>query len=261
MCTVTIVRHGDGLRLACNRDEEVARPAARPPRSRRFGRRRAILPIDPRGGGTWIAASDAGLALALLNVTPDRGAASLRRARRIRRPRTISRGRIIPALLRSGSLDEAVAAARRIDPRRYLPFRLVIADRREVAVLNTIGGRLRLRRRPLRRRPLLFTSSGLGDRLVEGPRRALFRRMLGGAPPSRRLARQEEFHRHRWPGRPHLSVDMRRPGARTVCHAAIDLTAGGARFVFRSGGPGGRPGRLIDLPMRGTAAPPSWRRT
>jgi hypothetical protein len=58
------------MRMVCNRDESRSRPAALPPQVREFGKQRAILPIDPVSGGTWIAASSAGLAMTLLNSYP-----------------------------------------------------------------------------------------------------------------------------------------------------------------------------------------------
>jgi hypothetical protein len=69
---------------------------------------------------------------------------------------------------------------------------------------------------------LLFTSSGLGDWRVEWPRRELFEQMLhrgdGNWP-----ARHDAFHRHRWAGRPELSVWMSRAEARTVSRTTIEI--------------------------------------
>jgi hypothetical protein len=62
MCTVTVIPLSFGIRVACNRDESRERPAAMSPELRIFGGNQALLPIDPTGGGTWIAASEAGLA-------------------------------------------------------------------------------------------------------------------------------------------------------------------------------------------------------
>ncbi len=67
------------------------------------------------------------------------------------------------------------------------------------------------------------TSSGLGDHVVEPPRRALFTRMFAGAAPDDFAAIQDAFHRHRWPDRPHLSVDMDRADAETVSLTVIEL--------------------------------------
>src|SRR5512139_3976242 len=169
MCTMTFLGLAEGLRLGCNRDELRTRPRAEPPREVRFGSRRAILPIDPQGGGTWIAVNDAGLVMALLNRYPDS----------LPMPSgPVSRGEIIPSLLHHGRLDEAVAAASKLPADRYAPFRLLVADRGSVVELVELDGRLTVHPARSLERPLLFTSSGLGDHVVEGPRRALFESMF-----------------------------------------------------------------------------------
>src|SRR5439155_17977933 len=73
----------------------------------------------------------------------------------------------------------------------------------------------------LRRGPLLFTSSGLGDGLVDPPRRVLFEEWFVPGANWREI--QDAYHRHSWPDRSHLSVCMRRPEARTVSCTIVDL--------------------------------------
>src|SRR5206468_9651830 len=88
MCTVTVIRlpHDParagggrsapgwggrprgGIRVASNRDELRSRAPGLAPEVRGFGSRRAMMPIDPVSGGTWIAVNDAGLAMTLLNA-------------------------------------------------------------------------------------------------------------------------------------------------------------------------------------------------
>lgn len=214
MCTVTVVPARGAIRLACNRDELRSRPAALPPRIVQFGPRRAILPVDPTSGGTWIAANDAGLALTLLNVSSGNGRAAPPAARR-------SRGNIIPALLHADTPLAAAFSALDLDPAQYAPFRLVLVNRREGVEVHSDGARIRLVWRTGLTRPQLFTSSGLGDEAVEGPRRQLFGEFIG--LPGDRPAQQDAFHRHRWPDRPHLSVCMDRQDARTVSHTLVSL--------------------------------------
>jgi Transport and Golgi organisation 2 len=212
MCTLTLVPlPGRVIRLAFNRDEQRSRPAALPPQRRRFGPHDAILPIDPPLG-TWLAVNDAGLALALLNVNPP-GSDSARRPER-------SRGEIIPDLLPCGSLDELLDRARELPASDFAPFRLLAVSEGVFAEVISKGHGVRLERRAVIAAPQLFTSSGLGDHLVEAPRRRLFTEMFAiGDWPTQQAA----FHRHRWPGREALSVCMSRPEARTVSHVVVDL--------------------------------------
>ena len=142
MCTVTVLpeaalsaaRLGHAecqLRVACNRDELLARAAARPPTTFRVGNAWAVMPIDPEGGGTWIGANDAGLVCVLLNAS---GAVLVPAA-------ALSRGTIIPPLLGCRDLDAVLTEAGRLSPERFRPFRLLVADRREFMECWPTNGR------------------------------------------------------------------------------------------------------------------------
>ena len=71
--------------------------------------------------------------------------------------------------------------------------------------------------------PLLFTSSSLGDALVEAPRQQLFQRMVVEGR-SGWLRGQGRFHRHQWPSRPEISVRMERHDALTVSRTVVEVT-------------------------------------
>jgi hypothetical protein len=226
MCTVTIVQHDDGFRVMCNRDERRTRPPALPPRLQRIGTRRAAFPLDPLGGGTWIGVNDAGVTLALLNRTAFRPVAG--DARALARPR--SRGFIVRKALAFGSAESIVDALAALDVTEFEPFRLVIVDARLVITAESDGARLDTTRTTLTQ-PMLFTSSSLGDALVDRPRRDLFDRMVIHAA-GRRLDAQAQFHRHQWHARPQISVRMERADAMTVSRTIVDVTARGRRLVY-----------------------------
>lgn len=225
MCTVTVIP-GPPVRLACNRDESLTRPPARPPQVRRFGTRLAALPVDPESGGTWVAVSDAGLAMALLNVNP--GPAGPRRFAR-------SRGEIIPMLLACDNLADATRRVTRADADDFAPFRLVLAGRREAVEVWSGGNGFRTVRLLPLTAPLFFTSSGLGDAVVHWPRRRLFERAFSGTEDRR--GRQDAFHRRRCPGRPHFGVCMSRPDSRTVSHTVIELGGRTATLTYHPDAP------------------------
>jgi hypothetical protein len=216
MCTVTIVPNGDGFRLVCNRDERRDRPAARPPGTRRCGDRLATFPVDPAGGGTWIGVNDLGLVATLLNRTANANAPP--------REAVLSRGVIVPQLLACGSWVEAMLTAGGLDPGAYEPFRVVVVHG------SLVGAVVSDRQRVLAEVftltvPRLFTSSSLGDRLVEEPRRALFDQLVANDHGGE-LRAQFRFHRHRWTQSPGLSVYMERADAATVSRTVIDVSAG-----------------------------------
>ena len=246
MCTLTAVPlPGSRLRLAFNRDERPTRAAALPPGPRRIGDRQALFPIDPESGGTWLAVNDAGLALAALNVTPPTGKGP---------PGRRSRGEIIPALLGCDSPAAALGAVEReIDYPDFAPFRLVLVGNGVVADVRWDGREAMVMNRLLGGSPVLFTSSGLGDHLVEGVRRELFAELFAG-PSGTWEAAQDAFHRHTWPGREHLSVNMTRATARTVSFAVIDVTPAGAVITYHPDAPD-RPAdrHVVHLPFTSTS--------
>ncbi len=236
MCTVTVVPAWEMIRLACNRDELRSRPAALPPRIEQFGPRRAILPVDPTSGGTWIAVNDAGLVLSLLNVNPGNGLTSGAAPR--------SRGQIIPVLLHTDTPLAAALAALALAPAQYAPFRLVLVNQGEAIVVHSDGTRMRRVWRARLTCPHLFTSSGLGDQMVQGPRRRLFGKLFNR--PENWLAQQDAFHRHRWPDRPHLSVCMDRADARTVSHTQVSLGPDSVTLTYHPEAPD-RPAQAVTL--------------
>lgn len=233
MCTVTIIplsADQAGTRLACNRDESRRRAPALPPIVRSFGARRAILPIDPVSDGTWIAVNDAGLTLTLLNVYQpmecDQSPSLPAQPTASATPPDAhqSRGTIIPSLLHLRDTGQVAAQFDNFfDPTRFAPFRLVAVDRNMVIDLHGDGSRVHLRSAVRNIAPLLFTSSGLGDQVVEGPRRALFTEFF--TEESDGPSRQNAYHRHFWPDRRHISVCMSRETARTVSFTVVEVAA------------------------------------
>ena len=224
MCTVSLLRGpwiGEAsekserdlplFRVVASRDEQRSRPDGLPPRLTRHGRLDALAPVDPSGGGTWVAASSAGLVFVLLDeyghvTPPDRS------GRR-------SRGLVIPALTSSESLGAAISQASSLDPRRFLPFRLLVIDRHRLVELVADGRTLTAIGQDCYSRAVLRCSSSVDQARARGGRTALFGHLL--ARPSR-LA-QDAFHRAMWPGDGALGVRMWREDACTVSITAVDV--------------------------------------
>jgi hypothetical protein len=245
MCTVSVIPSPGGFRLACNRDELRTRPLALPPRVARFGSRLAAMPIDPAGGGTWVAVNDAGLACALLNVnrqTPQLyvdGAACA--------PTTRSRGMLILKLLGCESVDDAIEHATKTHLAEFSPFRLVLIDSNSWGEVVWDGSEQSARRGAVDR-PLLFTSSGLGDDIAQLPRQRLFDDLV--AREANR-ATQDAFHRHAWADRPELSVRMSRADARTVSFTVVEVDEGRAELRYHPGDPNDCAGEVVvRIPVR-----------
>ncbi len=222
MCTVSVIPKRDasgalvGLRLVSNRDEGRDRPEAIAEQWHELaGGVHAVWPTDPQGGGTWIAATDRGLALTLLNVNNHWGIVG-----------EASRGMVIPAVADAGSAAEALERAAGLDLRRFSPFRLVAAD-----VQNGFAvGDLRWDGRGAdltwhESGPVAFASSGLGDGVVE-PRLGVFERLVLPHPT---VEAQDRFHAHGWDPLTDdrrawaESVLMSRAGARTVSVSVVEI--------------------------------------
>lgn len=175
------------------------------------------MPIDPDSGGTWIGANAAGLVMTLLNVYhADTNTSARSSGGRIR-----SRGEIIPLLLQHQTLDDATRAGLQLQMGEYPAFRLVMIDSHHLAELISDGSHIRVQSSHVIDRPLMFTSSGLGDAIVEGPRRELFNDMFANEGDLASV--QDAYHTHTWPDRMHLSVQMTRAEARTVSRTTVEL--------------------------------------
>jgi hypothetical protein len=160
-----------------------------------------------------LAVTSAGLGFALLNV--NRGAAP-------QRVPSLSRGLVIPQLLAATDLPQALLQFAQIDLARFDPFRLLVVSDAKLAEFVWEGaGEPKIRCESLRT-AMFFTSSGLGDGQVEGPRREVFEEYLVHQGLTR--DRQDALHRHQWPDRPELSIRMHRPDARTVSYTTLDIT-------------------------------------
>lgn len=217
MCTVSIIAQASGgYRIVCNRDESRTRPPAAAPRWHPIegGAGRALWPMDMEAGGTWIAASEQGMSLCLLNLNPGLAEGLKRPAR--------SRGLLLPGLIGLGSIERVAERWRTRDLQAFAPCRMIGFGLGGERILEAVWDGRAASATWHPGVPACFVSSGLGDHLV-APRLALFEDVVirQGATP----AAQDSFHRHMWTDRPHLSVMMSRADARTVSVTTLDVAA------------------------------------
>ena len=256
MCTVTIfpTPSGDGFRLLANRDELHTRPPALPPERRSHAGVRCVYPVDPAGGGTWVGVNAQGVAATLLNLNPDPPAA--------RRDDHQTRGRLVPlALEHATAQDAADALEQSTAPRDQLPFRLVIADRLGVYLLRSDG-------QTLTREDLgppagqWFTSSGLGDHVVQPTREAQYAAAFEGRTPAEGYAAQPGFHQQTDAADARRSVRMMRDDARTVSVTDVTVVPAGATLRYTPIDRDGRDGAAVEhrLPFEPTSIGPASRR-
>lgn len=225
MCTASWLSEAGTLVLFFNRDELRTREPALPPALETAAGRRWLAPRDGRAGGTWIAASESGLALALLNKSGGR-------------PPELpeSRGRIIPRLLDAPSPDALAEELTALGLGRYAPFRLLALWRAPRAALALAWDGSRLERESLDPALGLLCSSGLGDERATRARGALWQRHRSAASEWGE-AQHRAFHRYHSPAPSAWSVCVHRPEACTVSYTEIDLAEVELRMRYRPGSP------------------------
>lgn len=224
MCTVTCCRARGGFVVRMNRDESLARAPGLPPRVIDVDGTRALCPVDPEHGGTWIGANEHGVVVAVLNGDPAlvAGAGPWR-----------SRGLVARAALAARSASAAIDVLLAIDPAAHRPFTALAIDRLGVAttVEATPAG---LRRRTLAL-PAILASSSVAHHDAIAARTAQFAACIAGADDVD--ARLDAFHGTHAPARGPLSVCMHRDDARTVSAACVVVTADAVALAHHDGPP------------------------
>ncbi|MFN8178825.1 MAG: NRDE family protein [bacterium] len=211
MCTVTWVRRAGGYELLFNRDELKTRAEALPPRESETAGVRWIGPLDPDGGGTWIAANEAALTIGVLNG--NRAADDALRT-------WTSRGLLVPALAAGEDAEGVAQALRRIDLASYRSFRLLaISPGSPAMVAEWDRHALAIDAHAEARMPVV--SSAFEESAVGNARRAEFARIAGDGPPT--LERLLAFHRSTEGGPSAFTVAMERPEAatRSLTHVSV----------------------------------------
>lgn len=131
MCTVTYLPLANGFVLTSNRDERLSRPAAGAPAVREMGGKKILYPTDPEAGGTWIAASEQGHVLCLLNGAREKHVSSP--------PYRQSRGLLLLDFWRFESVSDFL---QHYEFEGIEPFTLLIAQNQSLQVLRWDGQRV-----------------------------------------------------------------------------------------------------------------------
>ena len=116
MCTVSWLLANDGYQVFFNRDEQKGRALAHSPKYFNDLGIKYLMPVDPVGGGSWIAINQAGLAICLLNYYQGH-------------PKDIdliSRGLLVKSLSSYTALPKLRHALKKMPLSRYAPFTLLV---------------------------------------------------------------------------------------------------------------------------------------
>ncbi len=213
MCTLTFASFSGRLRVVLNRDELRSRAAAQPPIVVQTGQYSSLMPIDPVSAGTWIGVNSVGLVVCVLNSSASAAPAVEKR----------SRGEIVPRLQAAKNAVESAAILQEFVVSEFRPFRVFMIERYRWCMAQSDGEAIYIHDVRANVQPLMFTASGLGDEVIDGPRRSMFDELLARQQFTPDV--QDAFHRHQWKDRKHLSVLMSRADAHTVSRTTIELAA------------------------------------
>ncbi|MFW5846453.1 MAG: NRDE family protein [Planctomycetota bacterium] len=210
MCTLSSIPGRHGPRLVMNRDEQRSREPGLPPTQVQRGPWRCCMPRDPVGGGSWIAVNEPGLALALLNRNDESVAPPPPQ-------QAPSRGLLVDELCGLPDRGAVRIALQLRDLGPFHPFILVVVAEDGIGSCAWDGRRVQWQEQDPAE-PQLWCSSGLGDALVDAPRRTRFADLVLPAPGP---ASQDRFHADRGSGDGATDVLMTRADARSVSRSVV----------------------------------------
>lgn len=228
MCTVTWCRPAAGYEVFFNRDEQRARPPAEPPAVRESHGIHYLAPLDPQGGGTWLAVNERGLTLGLLNHYESGQPTGSAPA--------ASRGRLVTSLADCATQEEVTDRLHLRHLLEFAPFfLLVFAPDRPVHWHRWDG--FRRMASVLRDEDMPVTTSSFDAENVIAARRACLHRIVpdGTAATAAQLA---AFHRSSDPRGGPYSVLMTRPDAQTVSSSRVTVAPDEVCFHYAARAPG-----------------------
>lgn len=224
MCTLSWLVNAQGYEVFFNRDEQRSRIEATPP----FYDEKtdSIMPIDPQGGGTWIAVNSHGITLCLLN--------NYQAAEKIKKENHKSRGSLIPLLLKFQSHDEILQCLYRIEMKDFLPFWLCVfpqdfkEDNESMDFFQWDGNVLTVEKPG---QPVVSSAVSLAE--VQQKRHSLFNNTI---QPISNTKQHLSFHSSHLPEKGKFSVCMHREDAHTqsLSHIVVGDTV---IFRYQDGAP------------------------
>jgi Transport and Golgi organisation 2 len=234
MCSVSFIPRADGFVLAMNRDELISRGPALPPEVHSRGRLAALCPREP-GGGTWIGINSGGMAFSLINwhSQPDRPSDG-----------TISRGKVVRALLSARSSRSAAAILRKLPVERMNPFRLTTISLRERALMEWRSGSDALEFISLPWARHHWFSSGFDEAKANQVRRQVCLQISDGSLDVTAL---RKLHRSHVPEAGAFSLCMHRKDAGTVSYTEICVRGHTASMYYIAGSPCSHSPRFNEL--------------
>ncbi|KXF82395.1 NRDE family protein [Enterovibrio coralii] len=225
MCTVSWILNTRGYDVFFNRDEQKGRAIAIPPSSFSLEGTECLMPLDPDGGGTWIATNQYGLSLCLLNYYQGD----------VPELPLISRGLLVKMLAPMASVPEVVATLNSLHMGSYAPFTLLLfapdltSNHGHVIAFQWDG-------HVLTQRPSVepMISSSVAFQEVMLARRQAYKDYMEPTPT---IENAWAFHRSHVPEAGYKSVCMHREDANTVSFTHLSITPCNSQMRYVDGSP------------------------
>ncbi|OOE85528.1 hypothetical protein BZG73_07825 [Salinivibrio siamensis] len=230
MCTLTWLTSEQGFELCFNRDEARGRSRAIPPKVYQIAGTRVLMPIDPDGMGTWIAANEHGLLVCLLNDYQGQPSVVPKR----------SRGQLVKSVARASDLSQVAAMVTEHEMTDFAPFTLLVfspvnTDKTQHAACSPVAWQWNGRTlQGIDCVPPVVSSAVVADD-VRRTRSALLAAKLRDSSSSAHALL--DYHRSHEPVLGSLSVCMHREDASTVSLTHICVNADTASMYYYDGAP------------------------
>lgn len=239
MCTLSWFFDKENTHVFFNRDEQKSRAIAEPPRVVCTNQVDRLMPIDPVGGGSWLAVNEFGWAFALLNFYQGRTP----------KGKLISRGHIIRGVSELNCFGRIVEFFDGLKLAKYAPFSLVCFAPNGISVddmpphqcvngqtatmLRWTGNALQI----VAQRSPLFSSAVMFDDVVFS-RTKQAEEYIGGVVCEReRIDKHIALHCSHEPAASAQSICMHREDAHTVSFSHIEVTHNNVMFNYTNGSP------------------------
>ncbi|MEH6576425.1 MAG: NRDE family protein [Amphritea sp.] len=232
MCTLSWLVEPLGYQLFFNRDEQRSRTKALPPQHYENTGVAVLMPLDPDGGGSWIAVNEHGLSLCLLNFYQGTLPTGLLK----------SRGQLLKSLTHIDNLTELTVQLSSINLGDYAPFTLIAFARQ----FSKTGG-IRVVHKAFQwdgyelnslQTTSPMTSSSVDFESVSAARKQRYCELPHESSTADLLAyhqghQRTNDHQHQaMTKKGHKSVCMHRDDAHTVSFSHIEVTAEEALFTY-----------------------------
>lgn len=239
MCTLSWCFHPSGYSVFFNRDEQRARAPAMQAMLHCESGLDAIYPVDPKGGGTWLAVNAAGVTFALLNYY--QGGLPLKDSSPNSEPYSpalISRGKIIVSLLKARSISEVRSLFSSLNLSCFASFTLVSFAKNSSPLSLKWDGQTLVEELPVS--PVISSSVELP--VVRQKRLAVYgelydkiskeNMLLVGDKEKNLLNTHRKFHCSHLPSKSQYSVCMHRGDAKSVSYSEVHVHAATASFKY-----------------------------